>query len=210
MAPHSLLPHLLPFFVTLFARVFASDTSINSSLMYPLNCTRHIKTCKSTLYHINIGLPEEQIASFYSVNTSQIKPIAHANKQDYLITAPCSCKDINGTTGYFYDTSYRVQQGDTFDNVSAQIYSGQAWKVEGQESSFIAGDVVSMHLLCGCVENNSQSVVTYTVQQNDTLSDIATLLSAKISEIERMNRRLIRNPNLIDVGWVLFVPMEKN
>lgn len=53
-------------------------------------------------------------------------------------------------------------------------------------------------------------MVTYTVQEMDTLPDIANLLSAEVSEIENVNKVLLRNPGFIKVGWVLYVPMYKN
>ncbi|KAA8529615.1 hypothetical protein F0562_034285 [Nyssa sinensis] len=209
MASKNLLPLLLPLLTTLFIRTFPSDSSPESPLsilMYPFNCVDHINTCSSILYSNN-GLPKEQIASFYSVSASQIKPISHANKQDYLVTVPCSCKNVNGTRGYFYETFYRVRPNNTFFDVSHQIYSGQAWEVGGEERNFTVGNEVSINLLCGCIKTDSQIVVTYTVQQSDTLSDIATLLSANMSDIESMNRILITDPDNIDLGWVLYVPM---
>ena len=151
----------------------------------------------------------DQIASFYSVNTSQIKPITRGTKQDFLISAPCTCKDIDGANRYFYDTSYKVQEGDLVESVSEEFYSGQALKDTAEEElQFIAGNMVTMHLVCGCVEKESQEVVTYTVQEDDTLLAIAELLSAKVSEIENLNAKLTQDPGYIDVGWVLFVPME--
>lgn len=209
MAPHSLLSLLLPALAILFARVLADD-SLESALLYPLNCSAKIITCDSMLYHIDNDLSKEQIAYFYSVNTSQIRSIVNRNKHDYLITVPCSCTDINGTSTYIYDTAYKVQPNDTFVNLSDQIYSGQALKVGGEENSFVAGNEVSIPLVCGCVERSSQIVVTYTVQENDTLSNIASLLSSTVSGIESMNKNLTQNPDIIDVDWVLFVPMEKN
>lgn len=78
------------------------------------------------------------------------------------------------------------------------------------ERLFIAGDMISVHLVCGCLEVEAKEIVTYTVQENDTLTGIAELLSAELTGIENLNERFTRNPNLIDVGWVLFVPREKN
>ncbi|XVF29306.1 hypothetical protein REPUB_Repub15cG0109600 [Reevesia pubescens] len=202
--------HILLFLAAaLFSITFASKVSPESSFMYPFACSKSsIKTCNASLYHIDYGLDKEQISTFYNINTSQINPIFHGNKQDYLISSlPCSCKDVNSSTAYFYDTSYVVQQNDTFINVSTQIYSGQAFDVG---ESLIVGNKVAMHLLCGCLESESQIIVTYTVQQNDTLSDIASLLSANVSDIVRMNRNLIPNPDIIDVGWVLFVPTDED
>lgn len=212
MASHSLLPHLLPILAILFARILASNTSVKASLTYPFNCDAQIKTCNASLYHMNNWLSEEQIASFYSVNLSQMKPIMHGNKQDYLIRVPCSCTDINGTVGYFYNTSYPVKQNDTFDDVSADIYSGQACRGEsGDDPILVTGTSFSIHLPCGCVDQSDfLTVVTYTVQEQDTVAGIAALLSAQESGIQRLNRQLTGNLTFIDVGWVLFVPMEKN
>jgi hypothetical protein len=33
---------------------------------------------------------------------------------DYLVSVPCTCKDVNGTPGYFFDTLYSVQSGDIY------------------------------------------------------------------------------------------------
>lgn len=167
MAAHNFLPNLLllSLLATLLAIAFGSDVPFKPSVMNSFPCNESIRTCTALLYHINQSLSEEQIASFYSVNSSQIKPIFHGDQKDYMITVDCSCKDVNGSRGYFYDTTYKVEPNDTFVDVSAKIYSGQAWKVEGEEKKFIAGEVFPIHLICGCVETDTQIVVTYTVQQ---------------------------------------------
>ncbi|XP_060669096.1 lysM domain receptor-like kinase 3 [Ziziphus jujuba] len=210
MESHGLLPSLLLLLTTLFSGVSTNiDVSIKSTLMSPFNCSSQIRTCNASLYHINYGtLREDQIAAFYSVSVSQMKPITYGNKQDYLITVPCSCNNMGGTTGYFYDTIYKVKAGDSFVNVSAQLYSGQALRV-GTEL-FMPEIDFTMHLLCGCVESDTQTVATYTVQLHDTVSSIATLLSAKVENVVSLNRNLTENPDFIDIGWVLYVPMEKN
>nr|XP_027099333.1 lysM domain receptor-like kinase 3 [Coffea arabica] len=199
------LVFLLPLCV-LFMGTSAYPTQI--SRIYPFACSNSIKTCNSYLYQHN-GFKKEQIASYYSVNTSQIRPITDNNRNDYLVTVPCSCKNVNGTDGYFYDTDYTLQRNDTFANVSNQIYSGQAWKVGGEEN-YTAGLNATMHLLCGCVESDSQIVVTYTVQPLDTLSSIADLLASDVDGIQSLNTYLAANPSYLDIGWLLYVPMEKS
>lgn len=203
MASHNLFPCLLPLLATLLTQAFAAD------FMYPFNCSATIKTCDASLYHINKGLQLEQVASFYKVNITQISPIFRGDEQDYFVSVPCSCQDINGTIAYFYDASYLVQQNDTFRNVSDLIYSGQAWNDGDEEGRFITGNLVPMHLLCGCVDSESQVVGTYTVQQNDTISDIASRLSSTVSGILSLNSALIQDPSFLVVGWVLFVPMKQ-
>ncbi|EEF34470.1 conserved hypothetical protein [Ricinus communis] len=184
MASHNLLLFLFPLLASLTAPVFASNS------MYPFNCSDTANGCLAFLYHNNQGLQQEQIAAFYNVSLTEISPIPRGDSQDYIISVIAACKNINGTTAYFYDAPYTVQQNDTFVTVSEQIYSGQAWGVGDEETS------------------DSQFVVTYTVQQNDTISDIANRLSSTVSGIQSMNSLLITDPNMLVAGWVLFVPVQ--
>ncbi|XP_020552064.1 lysM domain receptor-like kinase 3 isoform X1 [Sesamum indicum] len=175
--------------------------------MHPFTCSDKIQSCSALLYQHN-GFQRNEIASLYSVNASEIKPASYANKQDYLVPVNCSCKNVNGTVGYFYDVVYKPKPNDTFYDVTNQNFSGQVWGV-GIDTNLTAGVETTLHLLCGCVDDDSQVVVTYTVQPHDTVSTIATLLSAEVDGIENLNPYLAPNPSYIDVGWLLYVPMEK-
>lgn len=201
------------FFLSLISLVFISRSALSlsvfskTSLMQPFPCSEAPQSCNSYLYHISRGLHVEKIASLYSVNVSEIKPIIHGAQQDYLVSVPCTCGYLNGTNRYSYDTSYKVQPDDSFARVNNEWYSGQAYNVTGEEV-FNAGNTVTMHLLCGCMEEGYQEIVTYTVQEHDTLSQIAHLLSSNLSEVEKLNPKLTQDPSYIDVGWVLYIPME--
>ncbi|KAJ8623095.1 hypothetical protein MRB53_031624 [Persea americana] len=206
----TMAPQLLFLFITtiLTQGVFCEITSKDSLMAYPFACSQNtISTCDAYLYHISRGLKIEDILSYYKVNSSQISTISHKTNKDYLISVPCSCQNVDSTTGYFYSSVYTVKKGDnTFTNMSNQIYSGQAWN-ESEEGSLHTGQEIPIHLLCGCLGGNSK-VVTYTVQDGDTLIDIANLLSSSLDEIQRLNERTRENPSFIEVGWVFFVPME--
>ncbi|KAL3748145.1 hypothetical protein ACJRO7_009384 [Eucalyptus globulus] len=128
--------------------------------MRPFPCSEALQSCNSYLYHISGGRHVEEIASLYSVNLSEIKPIIHGAEQDYLVSVPCTCTYLNGTNRYSYDTSYKVKPDDSFARVYNDFYSGQVYNVTG------------------CVGEGSQEIVTYTVQEHDTLSQIAHLLSS--------------------------------
>ncbi|KAK3439898.1 hypothetical protein EUGRSUZ_B00236 [Eucalyptus grandis] len=150
--------------------------------MRPFPCSEALQSCNSYLYHISGGRHVEEIASLYSVNESEIKPIIHGAEQDYLVSVPCTCTYLNGTNRYSYDTSYKVKPDDSFARVYNDFYS--------------------------CVEEGSQEIVTYTVREHDTLSQIAHLLSSNLSEVEKLNPKLTQDPSYIDVGWVPYIPME--
>ncbi|KAF3964808.1 hypothetical protein CMV_010946 [Castanea mollissima] len=125
-----------------------------------------------------------------------MKPIMYGNNiQDYLISVPCSCMDLDdNTTAYFYNTTYPVQHGDTSDQVSIEIYSGQAWKGKANDSGIDAKTNLSISLPFGCIESQSQTVVTYTVQDKDTLLCIASLLSSDVTGIQSLNPEMVLNP----------------
>ncbi|XP_019166622.1 PREDICTED: lysM domain receptor-like kinase 3 [Ipomoea nil] len=192
----------------------AATSPVQISRIYPFSCSNLNNTCSSILYQHN-GLQVDEIANLYSVKKSQIKTISYHNnvngeREDELVTVPCTCKDVNGTQAYFYETVYQLEENDSFENVSIGKFSGQIWKVGGEEASYKAGKNVTMNLLCGCVEKETQTVVTYTVQPKDTLSSISALLTAQISEIEGLNPYLKATPNIIDIGWLIYVPLELN
>ncbi|XP_061372766.1 lysM domain receptor-like kinase 3 [Gastrolobium bilobum] len=198
---------LIPLLATSFLSVFSFKASIQTTHLEPFKCSAKIRTCNASLYHINYDLKIEEIAKFYTVNTSQIKPIMHGNKQDYLITVPCSCNNTNGLGGYFYDTTYKVKPNDTFDDINTMIYSGQAWPID---RVLIPNEKLTIHIPCGCSESDSQIVVTYTVQPNDTTAAIANELNATVVGMVSLNDVLVQNPTFIDIGWVLYVPEELN
>lgn len=214
MASHvTLLPYLLffiPLLATPFSGAFALEVFVRNSLIYPFNCSTQINNCTASLYHIDTGLAEKEVAAYYSVNSTQIKRITYSSRKDYLVTVPCSCKSTFGTHGYFYDTLYSIQSGDIFEDVSTQIYSGQAWRDDNELKEFNPGENITIHIPCGCSKSDSQIVVTYTIQEHDTLSEIASLLSATTKNVVTVNKNLIRNPDAIGVGWLIFVPMAKN
>ncbi|KAF5193366.1 hypothetical protein FRX31_017049 [Thalictrum thalictroides] len=204
----ALLNHIIVLF-SLLATLFFTKTLSQLSVIIPFTCIEKIPTpiCSSYLYHSSEGFTAEQIASYYSVNTSQIKPIKYNTRQDYLVSVPCGCIDVNGTVANFYDTSYTVQKGDTLANVTTLIYNGQAFDVQ-YDQQIVVGQIIPIHLVCGCLQSDSQVVVTYTVQVGDTLSGIAASLASTVNGIENLNKQLISNPSFLDVGWVLFVPMN--
>ncbi|CAN1795081.1 hypothetical protein LINPERHAP1_LOCUS20489 [Linum perenne] len=182
--------------------------------MFPFPCTKQIiNTCTSTLYHItttNSTTTIPQLSLDYSVQPSQIKPITHIETRDFLVTVPCTCQTAaNQTTAYFYNVDYTVKPGDTFFDVSRNVYSGQVWAKGDEQGKFVVGNNVTMSLLCGCLGSRAENVVTYTVQDGDTLFGIASMLGSDLGEIEKLNSKLLGNSSsgLIDVGWVLYVPV---
>ncbi|KAI4384148.1 hypothetical protein MLD38_002336 [Melastoma candidum] len=195
--------HWLP---SLLLALFVSVVTSAPVELHPLNCSEQIRACSSSLYYHNNNVPVNQIALHYSINESQIQPIQTGNRRDYLISVMCSCQTIEKVTAYFYNTSYFVEEGQTFDDVSSRSYSDQAFGSGNEGTNFSPLTTVPIYIPCGCLQDSSIVVVTYTVQPHDTLSDIAALLSADVDEIISMNAPQIQNPDNIYTGSVLFIP----
>lgn len=189
--------------------IFFSKTSLSDIYKHPFTCSDRIPSCNALLYQYN-GYQKDDIASLYAVSPSEIKPTwPSPDKQDFLITVNCSCKTVNTTEGYFYDVVYKPKPNDIFYDVSAENFSGQALD-QGVDTNLTAEVNKTFHLFCGCVDNDAQVVVTYTVQPQDTVTMIGDLLSAEVDGIEKLNPGLTPPLNYIQPGWVLYVPMEKN
>ncbi|KAG6601525.1 LysM domain receptor-like kinase 3, partial [Cucurbita argyrosperma subsp. sororia] len=208
MVSNAVVSHFI--FLLIFFCSSAISIPDSNQTMFPMTCSTIMK-CEASLYHINNGQQtKSEIAAAYAVNPWQIQPIRRGGVQDYLITVPCSCESADGVSGtaYFHDTSFRVGTGDFLSDVSNRNYSGQVW-IFG-DPLLVDGEEFGVKLLCGCVEDESKIVVSYTVQSRDTLSQIASLLRADATEIHNLNAKLIEDPALIVPNWVLFVPMFKN
>lgn len=59
--------------------------------------------------------------------------------------------------------------------------------------------------LLGAKKTSNSSAVYYTVKRGDTLSGIARRYGTSVSAIQRLNPSLIRNVNLIQIGWKIRV-----
>ncbi|KQK08218.2 lysM domain receptor-like kinase 3 isoform X2 [Brachypodium distachyon] len=164
-----------------------------------------IPSCNSYLYVTPQGRSLSEIASDFKGNASLIQPIKRlSGSEDLLIPVPCMCEAINATVNaLFHDTGYEAIQNDISDDINSNKFSGLAWNLT---AGLNKGDTITVHLLCGCSSTAPEGVLSYTVQPEDTLSNIATLFSSGSREILSLNPA-VRNPDFIKPGWVLFIPM---
>jgi hypothetical protein len=159
-------------------------------------------SCSSYLYVTPLGRSLSQIASDFNGTTSLTQPIRRlSGSEDLLVRVPCMCEAINTTmNGLFHDTEYKGPN-DTSANINRSYFSGLAWNLPPMENKTIV-----VHLLCGCSSTAPEGVLSYTVQSGDTLSNIATLFRSGSREILSLNPG-VTNPDFLNPGWILFVPM---
>lgn len=148
-----------------------------------------------------------QIVSIFNGNASLIQPINRLSVlEDLLVGVSCVCEAINDTmTALFHDTEYRVEQHDTPGTLNAKKFSGLAMNV-GDGKSLSVNDNITIHMPCGCSTTASHGVLSYAVQEGDTLRNIESLFRSNARYILNLNPSLI-NADFIKPGWILFVPM---
>ncbi|XP_020597329.1 lysM domain receptor-like kinase 3 [Phalaenopsis equestris] len=195
----------MPFLLLLLLHLRLSSAQ-NSSIPITCKTPSSTPTCNSFLYAQSQKLSLSTIASIYSSNTSLARNITRPNGiTDFLLQVPCTCiATSQGTTALFYDTTYRVIAGDTADGITSNVFSGLAWKID---PGLQAGQLITVHLPCGCLSGGEGVVVSYAVEMGDTVLKIGEMFSADTDETIRMNSQLAANPDFLNLGWVLFVPM---
>ncbi|GJM94200.1 hypothetical protein PR202_ga10824 [Eleusine coracana subsp. coracana] len=164
-------------------------------------------SCSSFLYVTPEGRNLSTIVSVFNGNASLIQPIKRfSGLEDLLVGVPCICEAINDTmTALFHDTEYLVEQDDTPLTVNTNKFSGLAMNV-GDGNNLTANRKITVHMPCGCSSTASHGVLSYAVQEGDTLSNIASLFRTSSQDILNLNPSLT-NPDFIKPGWILFVPM---
>ncbi|KAK3160994.1 hypothetical protein QOZ80_1BG0070200 [Eleusine coracana subsp. coracana] len=164
-------------------------------------------SCRSFLYVTPEGRNLSTIVSVFNGNASLIQPIKRfSGLEDLLVGVPCICEAINDTmTALFHDTEYLVEQDDTPLTVNTNKFSGLAMNV-GDGNNLTANRKITVHMPCGCSSTAPYGVLSYAVQEGDTLSNIASLFRSSSQDILNLNPSLT-NPDFIKPGWILFVPM---
>ncbi|RLM93621.1 hypothetical protein C2845_PM08G16730 [Panicum miliaceum] len=200
--------HGFIFFLVLFMNHLHTKTA-STARWQPMQCVAvsSSPSCSSFLYAISEGRNLSEIAAVFNGSASLLHPIKRASGVvDVLVGVPCTCEVINSTmSALFHDTLYLVRPGDTPENVMSKIFSELAMNI-GDGKILISGDTITVHLPCGCSSGAAKGVLSYAVQEEDTLPKIASLFRASSQDILNLNPSLV-NPDFVQPGWILFVPM---
>ena len=204
------------FFLTLFLQHHHTSASLidrrsiaSTAEWQPMYCNAVAinPSCNSFLYVTPEGRNLSEIVSVFSGNSSLTRPIKrHSGSEDLLVGVSCMCEAINDTlSAFFHDTQYKVDQGNTPDTVKINKFSGLAMNI-GDGKVLITNETITVHLPCGCSPTASDGVLSYAVQEEDTLSTIASVFGSSSQDILNLNPS-VTNPDFIKPGWILFIPM---
>lgn len=197
-APGFLLPLLLLVVLLLQIQSMVSTT--------PINCTDTTRLCTSFLaFKPKANQTLAVIKSMFDVLPGDVTVEGSDGGRGYVfVRKNCSCAE--GIKQYVTNTTFTVRsgQGLVYDLV-AGAYDGLAIL---PNTSRVAryGAVVSLRLFCGCSSGLWNYLMSYVLEDGDTVESLASRFGVSMDSIERVNG--IENPDNVTAGSLYYIPLD--
>ncbi|KAF3775387.1 LysM domain receptor-like kinase 3 [Nymphaea thermarum] len=187
-------------FLLSFPSVFASSL--------PLSCSDTSRVCSSFMaYKAGPYQTLSEIQSMFDVLPPQVtmEPSLELDGDRYLfIKKNCSC--FPPVKRYLSNTTFTVRENDgQVAEMVARAYQGLAIPPNSTRTVH-TGAVVSLRLLCGCSSSLWNYLLTYVLQEGDTVASLASRFGVSMADIESLNG--IGNPSLMSVGKAYYMPLN--
>lgn len=197
---HPLLILSAVFFTSCFTP--ASPYSTN-----PLHCSDTTRVCESFIAH---RLQDTEtlmtVQSLFDVTSADITFDQSFNDKDRYVFVKKSCSCFPFRKQYLTSTTYTVMKNGGFLAPLVEMaYEGLAQLPNASRIAHL-GAVITVDLLCGCSNNVWNYLLSYVLQDQDTLASIASRFGVSMQDIETVNN--ITDPNFISVGKVYYIPMN--
>ncbi|KAK6911998.1 LysM domain [Dillenia turbinata] len=191
----------VPLFLSLLSLLFSSSVS---SLATPLNCTDTSRLCTSFLaFKPSKDQTLPILQSMFDVYPEDIT-VENESKEYVFVKKNCSCT----TNKYLTNTTFTVRAngGSVYDMV-VEAYDGLALVSNltmNREAK--VGAVVSLRLFCGCSSGLWNYLMSYVMQDGDTIASLASRFGISMDSIENVNG--IHDPDNVTVGDLYYIPLN--
>eukprot|EP00258_Populus_trichocarpa_P042293 XP_024458312.1 lysM domain receptor-like kinase 3 isoform X2 [Populus trichocarpa] len=172
-------------------------SSFHSFHASPMQCKVSLnESCPASLYYYvpNTMRSLDETASLFNVDNDAVKRTIDG----FLIMINCSC--LAEHRFFTWHMDYKVQKGDTWNSISSKF--GFFVVVAMSEKVLIPSVIVTLDVLCGC--SNNADMVTYKVQNGDTVFTICSRFKANETKTVLLNG--LDNPDSIHERDILFIP----
>lgn len=173
----------------------------------PLHCSDTTRVCESFIAH-RLQATETllTVQSLFDVTSADITFDQSFNDKDRYVFVKKSCSCFPFRKQYLTSTTYTVMENGGFLAPMVKMaYEGLAQLPNASRIAHL-GAVVTVDLLCGCSNNVWNYLLSYVLQDQDTLASIASRFGVSMQDIETVNN--ITDPNFISVGKVYYIPMN--
>ncbi|EXB74585.1 Proline-rich receptor-like protein kinase PERK8 [Morus notabilis] len=172
----------------------------------PINCTDTTRLCTSFLaFKPKANQTLAVIKSMFDVLPGDVTVEGSDGGRGHVfVRKNCSCAE--GIKQYVTNTTFTVRsgQGLVYDLV-AGAYDGLAML---PNTSRVAryGAVVSLRLFCGCSSGLWNYLMSYVLEDGDTVESLASRFGVSMDSIERVNG--IENPDNVTAGSLYYIPLD--
>lgn len=191
--------------IVLYLQLTLLCSSSSSAYTTPLNCTDTTRLCTS---FIAFKPTSEQtlpvIESMFDVLEKDIT--VEGNGRDYIfIKKNCSCS--SGLNKYLTYTTFTVRENNvSVYDVVMDSYNGLAYFPSNFTRAARKGAVVSLRLMCGCSSGLWNYMMSYVMEDGDSVESLASRFGVSMDSIESVNG--IANPDNVTVGELYYIPLN--
>ncbi|KAL1538301.1 LysM domain receptor-like kinase 3 [Salvia divinorum] len=171
----------------------------------PLNCTDTTRLCTSFLAFK--PSPQQTLPVILSMfDVLQEDVTVEGNGRDYVfIKKNCSC--ALGLRKYLSNTTFTVRENNgSVYGLVRESYDGLAYFPSNITRAAKMGSVVSLRLMCGCSSGLWNYLMSYVMQEGDSVGSLASRFGVSMDSIESVNE--IANPDNVTVGALYYIPLN--
>ena len=171
----------------------------------PMNCSDPTRLCTSFLAF----KPKENqtlavIQSMFDVLPGDVTVEGAGGRGYVYIRKNCSC--ASAIKKYVTNTTFTVKSSDGLvDDLVMEAYDGLALLPNTTRPARY-GAVVSLSLFCGCSSGLWNYLMSYVLEDGDTIESLASRFGVSMDSIEKVNG--IDNPNNVTVGSLFYIPLD--
>ncbi|KAK9131083.1 hypothetical protein Sjap_011570 [Stephania japonica] len=178
----------------------------------PLNCTETNRVCTSFLAfkppkNNNPHVTQQTltlIGSMFDVLGADV----FFDRENDLVFVRKNCSCASPSMKYLTNTTFTVRRsGGSVGDEVREAYKGLEY-VEGGSARRGArvGAVVSLHLMCGCSSGLWNYLMSYVVEEGDSVEGLASRFGVSMDSIEAANG--IDGPGNVTAGEVYYIPLN--
>ncbi|XP_062087569.1 lysM domain receptor-like kinase 3 [Humulus lupulus] len=171
----------------------------------PMNCTDTTRLCTSFLaFKPMENQTLSVIQSMFDVLPGDVTVEGAGGGGYVFIKKNCSCAST--IKKYVTNTTFTVKSSDglVYDMVG-EAYDGLAILPNTTRPAKY-GAVVSLTLFCGCSSGLWNYLMSYVMENGDTIESLASRFGVSMDNIEKING--IDNPNNVTAGSLFYIPLD--
>ncbi|KAG1346601.1 lysM domain receptor-like kinase 3 [Cocos nucifera] len=173
----------------------------------PLNCTDTTRLCTSFIaFKTNPNTTLPQIQSMFDVFPNDITADEASSPGYLFIRKNCSC--LSSIKKYLTNTTFTATEAEglVFPMVT-EAYGGLAFLPNSTRSRKARmRAVVSLHLFCGCSSGLWNYLMSYVMEEGDSVESLSSRFGVSMDSIETVNG--MAGPNDAVVGNVYYIPLN--